>query len=168
MNMTRIGQAAPLFELKGFAARIELSAWLAGLSYFIGILIVGQDRLLVMATEAPSKIIVLGASFGLFIFSVLFIQGKMGFAVSANTFGKPNHLVTAGLFQYSRNPIYLAFWMPLLSISVVSIPASLVALALYVVSMNLTVLRTEERDLKNLFGQTYLDYAQKVPRWILI
>jgi protein-S-isoprenylcysteine O-methyltransferase Ste14 len=168
MNMTRIGQAAPLFELKGFAARIELSAWLAGLSYFIGILIVGQDRLLVMATEAPSKIIVLGASFGLFIFSVLFIQGKMGFAVSANTFGKPNHLVTEGLFQYSRNPIYLAFWMPLLSISVVSIPASLVALALYVVSMNLTVLRTEERDLKNLFGQIYLDYAQKVPRWILI
>jgi protein-S-isoprenylcysteine O-methyltransferase Ste14 len=166
--MTRIGQAAPLFELKGFAARIELSAWLAGLSYFIGILIVGQDRLLVMATEAPSKIIVLGASFGLFIFSVLFIQGKMGFAVSANTFGKPNHLVTEGLFQYSRNPIYLAFWMPLLSISVVSIPASLVALALYVVSMNLTVLRTEERDLKNLFGQIYLDYAQKVPRWILI
>jgi protein-S-isoprenylcysteine O-methyltransferase Ste14 len=159
MNMTRIGQAAPLFELKGFAA---------GLSYFIGILIVGQDRLLVMATEAPSKIIVLGASFGLFIFSVLFIQGKMGFAVSANTFGKPNHLVTEGLFQYSRNPIYLAFWMPLLSISVVSIPASLVALALYVVSMNLTVLRTEERDLKNLFGQIYLDYAQKVPRWILI
>ena len=33
-------------------------------------------------------------------------------------------------------------------------------------TMNLTVLRTEERDLTELFGHAYTAYAVKVPRWI--
>ncbi len=165
-NGMKIGEAKPLFELKGKAGRIELSAWVAGFSYFIGVLIVGQNRLLAVASTAPSKFLIVAACFAAFLVSVVFIQGRMGFAASANTFGKPHHLVTEGLFQYSRNPIFLAFWLPLVSLTLLSVAAGLFALGFYIVVMNLTVLRTEERDLTKLFGQTYIDYATKVPRWI--
>lgn len=161
-----IGKQQPLFELKGKAARIELSAWLAGISYFVGVLLVGQETLIAKFNTAFHLCAIVVACFAIFIASVVYIQKHMGFAASANTFGKPNHLVTSGLFEYSRNPIYLAFWLPLLSLCLLFWPAGLFALACYVVTMNLTVLRAEERDLKNLFGQTYTDYAAKVPRWI--
>jgi protein-S-isoprenylcysteine O-methyltransferase Ste14 len=166
LGNAEIGELAPIFELKGRAARIELSAWLAGLSFFIGFYLVGEKALVAMFEGSPLNYLMIAASFIIFLVSVLFIQGRMGFAVSANTFGKPNHLVTEGVFKYSRNPIYLAFWLPLMSLVLVSIPAAIFAFAFYVVSMNLTVLRAEERDLVALFGQTYKDYAEKVPRWI--
>jgi protein-S-isoprenylcysteine O-methyltransferase Ste14 len=163
----KIGDAKPLFELKGKAARIELSAWLAWLSLFLGVLMIGQNRLTAAYALSPLPFWAIAAAIIVFFLCVFFIQRHMGFAASANSFGTPNQLVTSGIFQYSRNPIYLAFWLPLLALCLVWWPAGVFALFVYIVSMNLTVLRTEERDLVNLFGQTYVDYAAKVPRWIL-
>jgi protein-S-isoprenylcysteine O-methyltransferase Ste14 len=167
-SSTKIGEYEPWFELKGRAARIELSAYVAGISYFAGLMLVGEKTIIAAIDHAPWVFLVIASCFAAFLGSVVIIQGRMGFAASANTFGKPNHLVTGGIFQYSRNPIFLAFWLPLLSLTVLSIPASLFALALYIVVMNLTVLRTEERDLSTLFGHVYTDYAARVPRWILV
>ena len=162
-NVTGLGQRAPLFELKGRWARIELSAYVAGLSYLLGLLLVGEQKL---TAASPLTLIILAACFLAFLISVVTIQGRMGFAPSANTFGKPQHLVTEGIFQYSRNPIFVAFLLPLISLSLLSLIAATVATAVYMVVMTLTVLRTEERDLVQLFGQTYVDYAAKVPRWL--
>ena len=162
-NIAGLGERAPLFELKGRWARIELSAYVAGLSYFLGLLLVGDQRL---TSASPLVLIILAGCFLAFLISVVAIQGRMGFAPSANTFGKPQHLVTAGIFQYSRNPIFAAFLLPLVSLSLLSWLAAAVATAAYMTVMTLTVLRTEERDLVQLFGQTYVDYAAKVPRWL--
>lgn len=162
-NVAGLGERAPLFELKGSFARIELSAYVAGLSYFLGLLLVGEQKL---TSSSPITLIILAACFLAFLISVVVIQGRMGFAPSANTFGKPQHLVTTGIFQYSRNPIFAAFLLPLVSLSLLSLVAAAVATALYMVVMTLTVLRTEERDLVKLFGQTYVAYAAKVPRWL--
>ena len=165
-SAAKIGELEPLFELKGRAARIELSAYVAGFSYFIGVILVGEKTIIAAIQNTPLVFLALAACFATFLGSVVVIQGRLGFAASANTFGTPNHLVTGGIFQYSRNPIFLAFWLPLLSLTLLSIPAGLFALALYIVTMNLTVLRTEERDLTELFGHAYTAYAAKVPRWI--
>ena len=162
-NVSTLGERAPLFELKGRWARIELSAYVAGFTYLIGLLLVGEQRL--MVAPAPSVAIVV-ACFVAFLVSVVVIQGRMGFAPSANTFGKPKHLVTEGIFQYSRNPIFAAFLLPLMSLALLSLLAAIIATTVYMVVMTLTVLRSEERDLLKLFGQTYLDYAAKVPRWL--
>ncbi len=164
----KIGELPPLFELKGRAARIELSAYVAGVSYFSGVMLTGEKAILTALEQTPSVFLILAACFAAFLLSVVIIQGRMGFAASANTFGKPNQLVTGGIFQYSRNPIFLAFWLPLLSLTLLSVQAGLFALAFYIVAMNLTVLRTEERDLTQLFGHVYTTYAAKVPRWIFL
>ncbi len=162
-NVTGLGERAPLFELKGRLARIELSAYVAGLSYFLGLLLVGEQKL---TTASPLALATLATCFLAFLISVVVIQGRMGFAPSANTFGKPQHLVTQGIFQYSRNPIFAAFLLPLVSLSLLSLLAAVVTTTFYMAVMTLTVLRTEERDLVKLFGQTYVDYAAKVPRWL--
>jgi protein-S-isoprenylcysteine O-methyltransferase Ste14 len=167
-SAAKIGELAPLFELKGRAARIELSAYVAGLSYFSGVMLAGEKTITTAIANAPWVFLVIAGCFAAFLALVVIIQGRMGFAASANTFGTPNQLVTEGIFQYSRNPIFLAFWLPLLSLTLLSIPAGLFALALYIVAMNLTVLRTEERDLTKLFGHVYTAYAAKVPRWIFV
>ena len=158
-----LGERTPLFELKGRMARIELSAYVAGLSYMIGILLVGEKKL--MAASAGSLVMLI-TCFIAFLAAVVIIQGRMGFAPSANTFGKPQHLMTQGIFQYSRNPIFAAFLLPLISLALLSLLAAVIATALYMLVMTLTVLRTEERDLVKLFGQTYRDYAASVPRWL--
>jgi len=76
-------------------------------------------------------------------------------------------LATAGIYRFTRNPMYvggtalligLAFafgldWLPLLAI-----PAVLV--------LHFGVVRREERYLERKFGQAYLDYRARVPRYV--
>ena len=101
-----------------------------------------------------------------FLLSVLLLQRHMRLSLTASTFGKPQQLVTSGIFRYSRNPIYVAFLLPLASLSVLSLPAAAAAMAFYVLAMNLTIIRSEERDLQQLFGADFTRYKADAPRWL--
>jgi protein-S-isoprenylcysteine O-methyltransferase Ste14 len=157
----------PLFELKGRANRIDLSAWVSGISFGCGLLLANTSNAtddLLIANGAPLLML---ASFAAFIASVLVIQRHMRLSLMANTFGSPRRLVQSGVFRYSRNPIYVAFFLPLASITAVSLSAAIAATGLYILVMNLTVIRKEERDLLNAFGREYADYLASTPRWIV-
>lgn len=145
---------------------IDLSAYVAGLSYGAGILMIVSLRGTGEFRLNGFKIYVLIAAVAIFIAAVLLIQRHMRFSLTANTFGKPQHLATDGIFRYSRNPIYVAFFLPLASLAVISLWAALAALAVYVVAMTMTVIKTEERDLAEKFGAEYASYKAKVPRWL--
>ena len=78
-----------------------------------------------------------------------------------------DHLVTGGPFAFTRNPLYLAGIMLVLGLGLafgiawfllVGIPAAFAV-------QKLTIER-EERHLEARFGETYLDYARRVRRWI--
>jgi protein-S-isoprenylcysteine O-methyltransferase Ste14 len=157
----------PVLELKGLAGRIDLSAWLSGLSFGAGLWFCKSP---VMAAEILGLGIgfhVLAAAFSLFLAAVLLIQRHMRLSLLANTFGAPRQLVTSGIFRYSRNPIYVAFFVPLASIAYFSLSASIAATGIYILAMNLTVIRKEEGDLHAAFGSTYEAYSNTVPRWII-
>lgn len=164
---TPIHFAEPLFELKGSASKIDLSAWISGVSYSLGLLLVAQDRVNVSPEQSPAISITLVMVLTVFFATVIMIQRHMRISILANSFGAPTQLVTSGIFKYSRNPIYVAFLLPLASLALLSLSAAVLAIAFYVTAMNLTVLRKEERDLSQAFGKTYAEYAAKVPRWIL-
>ena len=44
---TNIGKAHPLFELKGPLSKVDLSAWISGIAYLIGLLLIGYKNLFV-------------------------------------------------------------------------------------------------------------------------
>ncbi|HKU08310.1 MAG TPA: isoprenylcysteine carboxylmethyltransferase family protein [Bradyrhizobium sp.] len=78
-----------------------------------------------------------------------------------------DHLVTNGPFSFTRNPLYLAGTMLLLGIGLVSgiVWFLLLAISAAFAVQKVTIER-EERHLEARFGETYLDYARRVRRWI--
>ena len=76
-------------------------------------------------------------------------------------------LISTGVFQLSRHPMYLGFVLILLGIA--SLAGSLspygVVLA-FAFFMDIVFIRHEERDLEKSFGRDWLDYRDKARRWI--
>lgn len=78
-------------------------------------------------------------------------------------------LVTTGIFSITRNPMYvgmslilvaIAFWFQALS--------GLIIVVLFFLIVDRLQIKVEEKQLLKKFGQTYRDYAQRVPRWLII
>ncbi|WP_353963319.1 methyltransferase [Tepidibacillus marianensis] len=67
-------------------------------------------------------------------------------------YGKSTFLVKSGLFRYSRNPIYLAFFIILfgLGLSLGSLSSLLPSFA-FVLTMNRTFISYEEENLEGTF-----------------
>ena len=163
----QIALAEPLFELIGRANRIDMSAWVSGLSFGAGLCLAettGVTEDIIISSGAPYVMLV---AFAAFLALVLLIQRHMQLSLLANTFGSPRSLVTSGVFRYSRNPIYVAFFIPLATIATVSLSAAIAATGLYILAMNLTVIRKEERDLLTAFGPEFAAYLSSTPRWII-
>ncbi len=159
--------ARPLFELKGRASFIDISAWISGLSYAAGLALVGPAQISLEIMDGGAELLILPLAYAIFLASVLVIQRHMRLSLLANTFGSPQQLVTSGIFQYSRNPIYVAFFLPLASLAILSPAAAIASIGLYILAMNLTIIRKEERELLEAFGDEFGAYLTQVPRWIL-
>jgi hypothetical protein len=78
----------------------------------------------------------------------------------------PERLVTAGPFAYCRNPMYLGHIIFLLglTLSLRSVLAALITVAA-LVWFQFRVQR-DERQLRERFSQSYVDYCARVSRWI--
>jgi protein-S-isoprenylcysteine O-methyltransferase Ste14 len=76
-------------------------------------------------------------------------------------------LVSNGIYQVSRNPMYLGFLFMLVGWAVFLANAlSLVVVPLFVAYMNRFQIAPEERALTIVFGQAFTTYTEKVRRWI--
>jgi len=82
------------------------------------------------------------------------------------TTGKPRRLETRAAFRFTRNPIYSIFLLPILSLSVYSPVASILAVCIYITTMNRMVIAAEEKAMRNEFGDQYLEYTRRTPRWL--
>lgn len=148
---------------------IDISSWLTWAAYVAGFTLTlrlapGMAREL--ALGGPGRLVLLLAV-ATFFASVLFIQRQMRLSLKTASFGSPNRLVTDGLFRYSRNPMYVAFLVPLASFTYFSMLGATAAIALYVTAMNLLVIAREEKCLTEKFGADYRAYRARVPRWVL-
>jgi protein-S-isoprenylcysteine O-methyltransferase Ste14 len=79
----------------------------------------------------------------------------------------PTYLLIHGPYKYTRNPMYiaeLALWLGW-AIFYGSIVVFLGFLLMWP-TMNYRVIPREERDLEARFGESYLKYKNRVPRWL--
>lgn len=76
-------------------------------------------------------------------------------------------LVIRGLYQYSRNPMYVGVMMILIGEAMLTSSFSMwIYLSIVFVGFNLFIMLHEEPRLDKDFGQEYVHYRQKVRRWI--
>ncbi|MEJ2453672.1 MAG: isoprenylcysteine carboxylmethyltransferase family protein [Candidatus Thiodiazotropha sp.] len=77
------------------------------------------------------------------------------------------HLVTMGIYRFSRNPMYLGILLMMgsLALMVGSLPFYLAALVYFLI-INGVFCPYEERKLEACFGDRYLDYKLRVRRWL--
>ncbi len=75
-------------------------------------------------------------------------------------------LVTHGLFKCCRNPIFLAMRCALFAFTALSPTAPILALTVAAELLMQIQVRMEEAHLSRLHGQNYLNYLQRVKRWL--
>ncbi|HEV7609187.1 MAG TPA: isoprenylcysteine carboxylmethyltransferase family protein [Steroidobacteraceae bacterium] len=80
----------------------------------------------------------------------------------------PKHLVTIGLYRYSRNPMYLAVALMLIGWSLSFASTRLATYTVFVMlAFHLRVVLGEEPWLARTHGAVWDQYKSKVPRWLL-
>ncbi|OBU29434.1 methyltransferase family protein [Photobacterium kishitanii] len=91
---------------------------------------------------------------------------KADTTVSPFTPEKTARLVTRGIYQYSRNPMYLSLLFLLIAAVFISgeLSTSLVVIV-FVLVINRYQIGSEEKILMHLFGDEYRHYCQRVRRW---
>jgi protein-S-isoprenylcysteine O-methyltransferase Ste14 len=78
----------------------------------------------------------------------------------------PPHIVTAGPYQISRNPMYVSGLFAWLGWAIFyGSPAVFAALVLLWAVFTLRVIPQEEEQLEALFGDEYREYKRSVRRW---
>ena len=78
-----------------------------------------------------------------------------------------NHLITTGLYQFSRNPIYLTFFVLTVSIGLLLGKFWIILLAIPALAVIQTyVIKREEAYLAKVFADKYIKYQRSVNRWL--
>ncbi|TAA45807.1 isoprenylcysteine carboxylmethyltransferase family protein [Corallincola spongiicola] len=78
-----------------------------------------------------------------------------------------NQLVVAGVFNYSRNPMYVGFVIALFAwVLILGNPWTLLWVVAYWLFMDRYQIRHEEQALEKKFGESYREYCQRVRRWV--
>jgi protein-S-isoprenylcysteine O-methyltransferase Ste14 len=80
----------------------------------------------------------------------------------------PRHLVTVGLYRFSRNPMYVAVALMLIGWSVAfASPTLATYTGIVLVAFHLRVVFAEEPWLARTHGAAWHEYRARVPRWLL-
>ena len=121
-------------------------------------------RLVPLSVSTPGGAIVTVLAIALFVSAVRTLRAA-GTPIPGNR--PTTTIVRTGPYRFSRNPIYLAFSLLQLGISIwVNSVWLLATLAGAVALIHYVVIRREEQYLERRFGARYLDYKASVRRWL--
>jgi protein-S-isoprenylcysteine O-methyltransferase Ste14 len=100
-------------------------------------------------------------------FLLLFV-GRLGLADSFRI-GSPREstrLKVGGLFQFSRNPMYLGVYATILASVLYTLNPLVLLAGVFVVAVHHRIVLAEEQHLQKTFGEEYADYCRCVRRYL--
>ncbi len=98
----------------------------------------------------------------------IFFIGLLVFLVASIYFAKTplNEPITKGLYRYSRHPMYLAIVLVFIGISIASVSWFFLLLSIILIILLTILMSYEEQFLLEHYGDTYLTFMNKTPKWI--
>ena len=150
---------------------LELKVPPALMTTLAGLLQWSLDRALPgMAVDIPAAGWIVAVSGALGV--AFAVGGVLAFAAARTTVdptrpSKTAAVVQNGVYQITRNPMYLGFLLFLLAFAVyLGNPLAFLVLPLFVLAMTRLQIVPEERALTEKFGEPYRQYLARVRRWI--
>lgn len=109
-----------------------------------------------------------GGSVMLGVGVVVMLAGMIEFRSLRRISGLDNsELVTTGIYRWSRNPQYLGWFLVLFGISLIgSSGLALLYTIIGIILFHFYIARIEEPYLERTFGEKYLSYKSKTPRYV--
>lgn len=100
----------------------------------------------------------------IFIIALIFIQ--LSHQALFKNHQPPTNVITNGILGYTRNPMY--FGIILIYVAFICLSISLIAIAIFILVFLVynRMVNFEEKLLENMFGEKYLEYKSKVPKWL--
>ena len=97
----------------------------------------------------------------------LFQFYRNGTSIDPHKPQKARSLVTGGIYQYSRNPMYLALFFLLIAYaSILQNVLNIVLLPMFIWYLNRYQIIPEEEVMEEKFGDEYMEYKSRVRRWL--
>lgn len=100
-------------------------------------------------------------------FALLF-SGRFGLGNSfrVGSAKEQTSLRTEGMFRFSRNPMYVGVYVTLLATVLYTANPLVLLVAIYSVAVHHQIVRAEETHLRTVFGDEYVQYCQRVRRYL--
>ncbi len=141
----------------------------AGVSFLpvLVIMFLVPDRTLYLAQLPWSVFMAGGELLAVAVLLIAFRQTDIWDFIGLRQLGevdKPSKLTTSGLYHYVRHPLYTAgmafIWLlPLMTVNILTVNAALTAYVIIGATF-------EERKLRRVFGQEYIEYSAVTPMFI--
>lgn len=116
---------------------------------------------------APNYVRYLGSVIGIVGVIVFYISiYTMRDSWRAGITDEKTDLITTGVYQYSRNPAFIGFYLLYLGILLAFFNYYLLVITIFaIVSLHLQIIQ-EEKSLVETFGSTYIAYMKRVRRYL--
>ena len=126
-----------------------------------------------LSTEA-TEMVVMYLTVGVFLVIGLFfsVSGVVSFRRAKTTVNplqpeSATSLVTSGIYQHTRNPIYAGFVMYLFAwAAYLNSIWSLWLIALFMIYLHRFQILPEEKALESIFGQEFINYRSQARTWL--
>jgi protein-S-isoprenylcysteine O-methyltransferase Ste14 len=130
-----------------------LQVWGIGISFF----------------EVPPFLREIALVLWVFGFSLLYIgRFELGSSFRLGTPKEHTSLKVNGLFRLSRNPMYVGVYATIVASGLYTLNPVVMLLAVFVIAIHHSIVLAEENQMQKVFGQEYLDYRNRVGRYILV
>jgi protein-S-isoprenylcysteine O-methyltransferase Ste14 len=117
--------------------------------------------------EVPPSFQVIGLVSWFFGFVILYIgRFEMGSSFRLGTPKEDTSLKVEGLFRLSRNPMYVGMYATIVASALYTLNPVVIVLGSFVIVIHHSIVLSEEKHMQKVFGQEYLDYRNRVRRYI--
>ena len=140
---------------------------LVALMYIVIAFLIGRFVQIPFAVPVILRNIGFALTFIGFLFGVgAFIEFRKA-RTTLDPHGSVKQLVTAGVYRFTRNPIYLGFLLMVIGLPLNSgLYWGILTALFFVMTINRLVIEREEAYLEKKFKAQYTDYKSRVRRWL--